>query len=127
MSKISSSNENQINFLDSNNLDSSNPKRSRKIYFYGSEQKVNPILMYNDENEDISNKMLNFGYNSCSINGNNKLFKSLINSKNNKNKDLSLLHLINTFNKSYSNESNEKNIIIDLPKISKTLFSNSHI
>ena len=126
MSKISSSNENQINFLDSNNLDSSNPKRSRKIYFYGSEQKVNPILMYNDENEDISNKMLNFGYNSCSINGNNKLFKSLINSKNNKNKELSLLYLINTFNKSYSNESNEKNIIIDLPKISKKLFSNSH-
>ena len=49
------------------------------------------------------------------------------NNKNNKNKELSLLYIINTFGKSYSSESNEKNkIIIDLPKISKNLFSKPH-
>ena len=49
-----------------------------------------------------------------------------MNQKKNKNKEFSLLYLINTFGKSYSSESNEKNkVVIDLPKISKNLFINS--
>ena len=86
-----------------------------------SEQKIipNSICSSNEGN-------INLASNSCSISENNELFNSLMNSKNNKNKEFSLLYLINTFGKSYSSESNEKNkVVIDLPKISKNLFINS--
>ena len=86
-----------------------------------SEQKIipNSICSSNEGN-------INLASNSCSFSENNELFNSLMNSKNNKNKEFSLLYLINTFGKSYSSESNEKNkVIIDLPKISKNLFINS--
>lgn len=86
-----------------------------------SEQKIipNSICSSNEVN-------INLASNSCSISENNELFNSLMNSKNNKNKEFSLLYLINTFGKSYSSESNEKNkVVIDLPKISKNLFINS--
>ena len=86
-----------------------------------SEQKIipNSICSSNEGN-------INLASNSCSFSENNELFNSLMNSKNNKNKEFSLLYLINTFGKSYSSESNEKNkVVIDLPKISKNLFINS--
>lgn len=124
MSNLSSLNEN-------NHVNShiSSGQENFQKYLFCSEQKAKALKIIDDDKDDLlSNMMLNYGYNSCSISGNNKLFKSLINSKKNKNKELSLLYLINTFNKSYSNESTEKNnIIIDLPKISKKLFSNSHL
>jgi hypothetical protein len=127
MSKIASLNDNQINLSNSNDENSLNHQKYRNIYYYGSEQKLNPSTIFDDENKHFSNTLLKLSCNSCSIQGDNELFNSFINSKNNKNKELSLLYLINTFNKSYSNESTEKNnIIIDLPKISKKLFSNSH-
>ena len=124
MSKISSLNENIENIT--NSQISSNQEKLHKI-FYFSDQKINPPKLI--EADVISNEpMTKCGCNSSCINRNNKLFKSFINSKKIKNKELSLLYLINTFNKSYSNESNKKNnIIIDLPKISKKLFSKSHI
>lgn len=110
-----------------NSQKSSNQNNSLKYMFY-SEQKINPSNINDNFNDDfISNELFNYGCNSCSITGNDKLFKRFINSKNNKNNDLSLLYLINTFNKSYSNNSSKKNqIIIDFPKISKKLFPNSH-
>ena len=127
MSKAALFNDNQINLSNSNDENSLNHQKYRNIYYYGSEQKLNPSSIFDDENKDFSNTLLKLSCNSCSIQGDNELFNSLINSKNNKNKELSLLYLINTFNKSYSSESTEKNnIIIDLPKISKNLFSNSH-
>lgn len=128
MSKISSLNDNQINLSNSNDESSLKQQKYRNNnYYYGSEQKLNPLTIFDDENKDFSNTLLKLSCNSCSIQGDNELFNSFINSKNNKNKELSLLYLINTFNKSYSSESTEKNdIIIDLPKISKKLFSNSH-
>ena len=127
MSKIASLNDNQINLSNSNDENSLNHQKYRNINYYGSEQKLNPLTIFDDENKDFSNTLLKLSCNSCSIQGDNELFNSLINSKNNKNKELSLLYLINTFNKSFSSESTEKNnIIIDLPKISKKLFSNSH-
>ena len=125
MSNFSSSKENNIVISHS-----SSKKEKNKKYFYCSEQKPKPSKLIDDdaENDLIPNMLLNYGYNSCSISGNNKLFESLINSKKIKNKELSLLYLINTFNKSYSSESAEKNnVIVDLPKISKKLFSNSHL
>ena len=116
MSKISSIND---------SLDNSDEILKKFLHF--SEQKINSTKI-KDKVEFVPNVMIKCGYNSCSILGNNKLFKSFINSKNNKDKEFSLLCFINTFNKSYSNESTDKNnIIIDLPKISKKLFSNSHI
>ena len=125
MSNLSSLNENNISISHI----SSNPENHQK-YFYCSDQKSKSRII-NDDNEEniVPNMPLNCECNSCSIDGNNKLFKSLINSKKIKNKELSLLYLINTFNKSYSSESTEKNnnLIIDLPKISKKLFSNSHL
>lgn len=127
MSKIALLNDNQINLSNSNDENSLNHQKYRNVYYYGSEQKLNPTSIFDDEDKDFSNTLLKLGCNSCSIEGDNELFNSLINAKNNKNKELSLLYLINTFNKSYSSESTEKNnIIIDLPKISKKLFSNSH-
>ena len=92
-----------------------------KNNLFCSEQKIilNSICSYNEGN-------INIASNSCSFSENNELFNSLMNSKNNKNKEFSLLYLINTFGKSYSSESNEKNkVVIDLPKISKNLFINS--
>ena len=116
MSKISSIND---------SLDNSDEILQKLLYC--SDEKINSTKI-KDKVEFVPNVIIKSGYNSCSILGNNKLFKSFINSKNNKEKELSLLCLINTFNKSYSNESTDKNnIIIDLPKISKKLFSNSHI
>ena len=111
-----------------NSQKSSNQNKSQKFLFC-SEQRINPSNINDNFNDDfISNDIFNYGCNSCSLNGNNKLFKSFINSKNNKNKELSLLYLINTFNKSFSNDSSKKNqIIIDFPKISKKLFPNSHL
>ena len=111
-----------------NSQQSSNQNKSQKFLFF-SEQKINPSNINDTFNDDfISNDIFNYGCNSCSITGNNKLFKSFINSKNNKNKEFSLLYLINTFNKSYSNNSSKKNqIIMDFPKISKKLFPNTHL
>ena len=130
MSMLSFINENQENLKNSINIKSSGQEKATS-FFYFSDQKLNPSRMNNDEkNNFFSDSMLKYSNcNSCSIDGNNKLFSSLINSKNNKNKELSLLYFINTFNKSYSNESTEKNkIILDLPKISKNLFANnSHV
>ena len=118
MSKISSIIEN-----DEISHNSSIQDLSQK-FLYFSDQKPNLSTLNQDE-EFISSSN---GFNSCSLNGKNKLFKSFITSKNNKNKELSLIYLIKTFNKPYSNESKGKNkIILDLPKISKNLFSNSHI
>ena len=115
MSKISSIND---------SLDNSD--EILKKLFYCSKQKINSTKI-KDKVKLVPNVMTECSYNSCSILGNNRLFKSFINSKNNKDKEFSLLCIINTFNKSYSNESSDKNnIIIDLPKISKKLFSNSH-
>ena len=89
-----------------------------------SEQNIIPNSNYSCNEENISGNILNHATNSYSISENNDLFDSLMNSKNNKNKEFSLLYLINTFGKSYSSESKEKNkVIIDLPKISKNLFS----
>ena len=125
MSNLSSLNENSISISHI----SSNPENHQK-YFYCSDQKLKSRIIKDDNEENIvPNMPLNCECNSCSIDSNNKLFKSLINSKKIKNKELSLLYLINTFNKSYSSESTEKNnnLIIDLPKISKKLFSNSHL
>ena len=114
-----------------NSQQSSNQNKSQKFLFF-SEQKINPSNINDTFNDDfISNDIFNYGCNSCSITGNNKLFNSFINSKKNKNKELSLLYFINTFNKSYSNNSSKKNnqnkIIIDFPKISKRLFPHSHL
>ena len=123
-------NENQKNLKNSYNIKSSGQEKATPLFCF-SDQKINPSIMNDDDkNKIISNSFLKYGYcNSYSVNDNNKLFASLLNSKNNKNKEFSLLYFINTFNKSYSNESTEKkNIIIDLPKISKNLFANnSHI
>lgn len=124
MSQIFSIDENCENSQKSSNQ--GNPPK----FWFCSEQKINPSNINDNFNDDfISNDIFNYGgCNSCSITGNNKLFKSFINSKNNKNKELSLLYLINTFNKSYSNNSSKNNqIIIDFPKISKKLFPNSHL
>ena len=86
-----------------------------------SEQKIIPQSICSSNEANI-----NLASNSCSFSENNELFNSLMNSKNNKNKEFSLLYLINTFGKSYSSESKEKNkVVIDLPKISKNLFINS--
>lgn len=129
MSKLSSIKDNHINPKNSCHLDSSSEQKTGK-FFYFSDQKINSSANSdaNDEDKLISNSALKCGGNSYTFKGNNELFTSFINSKNNKNKELSLLYLINTFNKSYSSESTEKNkIIIDLPKISKNLFSFSHI
>ena len=121
----------QIKFLNENyvNSQTSSEQKKSKKFIYCSEHKINPTTINdNFEDEFVTNDILSNGCNSCSITENNKLFKSFINSKNNKNKELSLLYLINTFNKSYSNKSSEKDkLIIDFPKISKKLFSNSHI
>ena len=102
-------NENQKNLKNSYNIKSSGQEKATPLFCF-SDQKKNPSIMNDDDkNKIISNSFLKYGYcNSYSVNDNNKLFASLINSKNNKNKELSLLYFINTFNKSYSNESTEK-------------------
>ena len=90
----------------------------------GSDHQLVPdtILLTNEEN--ISDNIINYGTSSYSFSENNELFQSLVKLQNNKNKEFSLLYLVNTFGKSYSSESNEKNnAILDLPKISKKLFS----
>ena len=90
----------------------------------GSDHQLVPdtILLTNEEN--ISDNIVNYGTSSYSFSENNELFQSLVKLQNNKNKEFSLLYLVNTFGKSYSSESNEKNnAILDLPKISKKLFS----
>ena len=124
MSKISSKNDNQIMLKNLKSFDSSSQNNSAHIS-YLSDQKMNPLIINDNEaqNEFMPNSLSKY-YSSFSLNGKNKLFSSLMNSKNNKNKELSLLYFINTFNKSFSSESTEKNkIILDLPKISKNLFS----
>ena len=89
-----------------------------------SEPKLAPCFSDSSKENDICDSLVNKSSNSYSLSGNNSLFNSLINSKNNKNKELSLLYIINTFGKSYSSESDEKKkIIVDLPKISKNLFN----
>ena len=112
--------ENELNM---NNCDSFGFFKGKKNLCC-SEPKLISCSIYSSNDNEISDNLLNKASNSYSISENNDLFNSLINSKNNKNKELSLLYLINTFGKSYSNESNEKKkIIVDLPKISKNLFS----
>lgn len=57
-----------------------------------------------------------------------KLLDSLIQENNNKakNQELSLFYCINTFNKAHSNDSNKEEIVFDLPKISKKLFTQNN-
>ena len=89
-----------------------------------SEQKLVSCSMCSSNEKNYGDNPINFASNSYSINEKNELFNSLMNSKNQKDKEFSLLYLINTFGKSYSSESDEKKkMIIDLPKISKNLFS----
>ena len=120
MSISSSKYEKELNMKDSDS--SGNHLEKNNLCF--SEKRLNPnsIPTSNEKNNVVN--IDNYASNSYSISENNELFNSLINSKNNKNKELSLLYLINTFGKSFSSESDEKKkIVIDLPKISKNLFS----
>ena len=120
MSISSSKYDKELNMKDSDS--SGNHLEKNNLCF--SEKRLNPnsIPTSNEKNNEVN--IDNYASNSYSISENNELFNSLINSKNNKNKELSLLYLINTFGKSFSSESDEKKkIVIDLPKISKNLFS----
>ena len=120
MSKFSSKIENELNDKNSNYIELSLEKNDLSC----SGNKIIHDSLCSSNEENIPENIINYASNSCSIGGSNELFNSLMNTKNNKNKEFSLLYLINTFGKSYSNESSEKNKkIIDLPKISKNLFS----
>ena len=120
MSKFSSLNDNPISLQNFESLESSNNGRSGKLYYF-SEQKLKENI-YKCDDDDYYD-----GFNSCPNNDNKILLNSLINPKNIKEKEFSLLYLIKTFNRSYSSESNEKNNIIDFPKISKKLFPSSNL
>lgn len=120
MSISSSKFDKELNMKDS---DSSGNHREKNNFCF-SEKRLNPNSIPTSNEKNNEDSINNHASNSYSISENNELFNSLINSKNNKNKELSLLYLINTFGKSFSSESDEKKkIVIDLPKISKNLFS----
>jgi len=124
MSKLSSKLENELSVKKSDPDSLGIPLKSKNLCC--SETKLIPCSLCSDSDKICEDNILNNSSNSYSISENNELFQSLINSKNGKNKEFSLLYLINTFGKSFSNESNQKNnIIVDLPKISKNLFSKS--
>ena len=120
MSISSSKYEKELNMKDS---DSSIVHHEKNNLCF-SEKISNPDYIHSSNEKNDEDNKYSQASNSYSISESNELFNSLINSKNNKNKELSLLYLINTFGKSFSSESDEKkNIVIDLPKISKNLFS----
>ena len=121
MSKIKS--ENPLNSLNLNIFDSSEEKGLNK---FSSDNKISLTLGKDDELNSKENSKNSF--NSYLLSGENVLINSLIDHQTKyKNKDFSLLYIINTFNKSHSNEQNDKRkIIVDMPKISKKLFHNSN-
>ena len=120
MSKKSVNNPNEFNSKNSMSFGTSLDKNNLS----GSEPQLVPDTILLSDEENISENIINYGTNSYSFSEKNELFQSLVKLQNKKNKEFSLLYLINTFGKSYSSESNEKNkAIIDLPKISKKLFS----
>ena len=120
MSKFSSNFEKELNMKNAQNIETALEKNN----LFCSESKIVPDSICSSNEENISENLVNYASNSYSINEKNELFNSLMNSKNQKDKEFSLLYLINTFGKSYSSESDEKKkMIIDLPKISKNLFS----
>ena len=122
MSKSSSKLENELNMKKSDSDSLGVSLKNKNLCC--SEQKLIPCSFYSSVDKICEDSELNHSSNSYSFSENNELFQSLINSKNGKNKEFSLLYLINTFGKSLSSESNQKNnIVIDLPKISKNLFS----
>ena len=122
MSKLSSKLENELSVKKSDPDSLGAALKNNNICC--SEQKLIPCSFCSSSDKICGDNILNNSSNSYSISENNDLFQSLINSKNGKNKEFSLLYLINTFGKSFSNESNQKNnIVVDLPKISKNLFS----
>jgi len=124
MSKLSSKLENELSVKKSDPDSLGVALKNNNICC--SEQKLIPCSFCSSSDKICGDNILNNSSNSYSISENNDLFQSLINSKNGKNKEFSLLYLINTFGKSFSNESNQKNnIVVDLPKISKNLFSKS--
>ena len=124
MSKLSSKLENELSVKKSDPDSLGVALKNNNICC--SEQKLIPCSFCSSSDKICGDHILNNSSNSYSISENNDLFQSLINSKNGKNKEFSLLYLINTFGKSFSNESNQKNnIVVDLPKISKNLFSKS--
>ena len=124
MSKVSTKLENEISMKKSDSDSFGVPLKNKKLCC--SEQKLIPCSIPSSSEKMCEENILNNSSNSYSLNENNELFQSLINSKNEKNKEFSLLYLINTFGKSFSSESNQKEkIVVDLPKISKNLFTKS--
>ncbi len=124
MSVLSSNLKNELTVKNSSSFGESLEKKNRCC----SEQKLVSCSMCSSNEKNYGDNPINFASNSYSVSESNELFQSFIDSNNNKNKELSLLYLINTFGKSYSSESEDKNkIVIDLPKISKNLFSKPHV
>ena len=109
MSKLSSKLENELSVKKSDPDSLGVPLKSKNLCC--SETKLIPCSFCSDSDKICEDNILNNSSNSYSISENNELFQSLINSKNGKNKEFSLLYL--------------NNIIVDLPKISKNLFSKS--
>ena len=86
MSKVSTKLEKEINIKKSNFDSFGVPLKNKKLCC--SEEKLIPCSIPSSTEKICEDNILNNSSNSFSINENNELFQSLINSKNEKNKEL---------------------------------------